>query len=109
MAKQITIPYKDKTYVLEFTRKSIEGMERQGFKASELLEKPMVMLPVLFAGAFRAHHPYEKLKVIDEIFATITNKQELVGKLVEMYNEPLEAMLNDPEESAGNVTWEANW
>ena len=84
-------------------------MERQGFKAAELLEKPMVMLPILFAGAFRAHHPYQNPKVIERIFDSVTNKQELVSKLAEMYSEPLEAMLSDPEEDSGNVTWEANW
>lgn len=109
MAKQITLPYEGNTYTLEYTRKSVEGMERQGFKAADLLEKPMIMLPILFAGAFRAHHPFLNVKVIDKIFNSITNKQELVSKLAEMYNEPLEAMLSEPEESSGNVTWEANW
>lgn len=109
MAKQITLPYEGSTYTLEYTRKSVEGMERQGFKAADLLEKPMIMLPILFAGAFRAHHPFLNVKVIDKIFNSITNKQELVSKLAEMYNEPLEAMLSEPEESSGNVTWEANW
>lgn len=109
MAKQITLPFEGTTYVLEFTRKSVEGMERQGFRAAELLEKPMVMLPILFAGAFRAHQPFVNPKVVERIFNSITNKQELVSKLAEMYNEPLEAMLSDPDNSEGNVTWEANW
>ena len=109
MAKQITFTHDGREYTLEFTRKSVAGMERQGFKAAELLEKPMIMLPILFAGAFRAHHQFLNQRVIDEIFNKITNKQELVSKLAEMYSEPLEAMLGEPEEEAGNVQWGANW
>jgi hypothetical protein len=109
MAKQITFTFEGQEYTLEFTRKSVEAMERQGFRAAELLEKPMVMLPILFAGAFRAHHAFLNVKVISRIFDTITNKAELLSKLAEMYNEPLEAMLGDPEDDEGNVKWEASW
>ena len=109
MAKQLTLTYEGRDYVLEFTRKSVEGMERQGFRAAELTEKPMTMLPTLFAGAFKAHHPYINPRIVDEIFNKLKNKQELVNKLAEMYAEPLEVMLSEPEEDAGNVEWGANW
>jgi hypothetical protein len=84
-------------------------MERQGFVASEITEKPMLTLPALFAGAFLAHHRYLKREIIDEIFEKFTNKQELIGKLAEMYNEPIEALFEEPKESEGNVSWEASW
>lgn len=109
MAKQIIFDYNGKEYTLEFTRKSIELMERQGFVASDITEKPMTTLPALFAGAFLAHHRYVKREVIDEIFAKMTNKQELLSKLAEMYNEPLEALMEEPEEDEGNVQWGASW
>jgi hypothetical protein len=109
MAKQIKFEYKGNEYTLEFTRKSIEIMERQGFVASEITEKPMLTLPALFAGAFLAHHRYLKREIIDEIFEKFTNKQELIGKLAEMYNEPIEALFEEPKESEGNVSWEASW
>jgi len=109
MAKQITFEFEGKEYVLEFTRKSIETMEKQGFIASEIVEKPVSTLPELFAGAFLAHHRYVKREVIDKIFDKLTNKQELIGKLAEMYNEPIIALMNEPGEDEGNVKWGASW
>jgi hypothetical protein len=109
MAKQIRFTYDGVDYTLEFTRKSIETMEKQGFIASEIVEKPVSTLPTLFAGAFLAHHRYVKREVIDKIFDKITNKQELIGKLAEMYNEPILALMDEPDEDEGNVTWGASW
>lgn len=109
MAKQIKFEFEGKEYTLEFTRKSIETMERQGFIASEITEKPVSTLPALFAGAFLAHHRFVKRDVIDRIFDKLTNKQELIGKLAEMYNEPIEALMDEPEEDEGNVNWGASW
>lgn len=109
MAKQINFEYEGNEYTLEFTRKSIEQMERQGFVASEITEKPMLTLPALFAGAFLAHHRYLKREIIDKIFDKFTNKQELIGKLAEMYNEPILALMDEPEESEGNIQWGASW
>lgn len=109
MAKQINFEYDGNEYTLEFTRKSIEQMERQGFVASEITEKPMLTLPALFAGAFLAHHRYLKREIIDKIFDKFTNKQELIGKLAEMYNEPILALMDEPEESEGNIQWGASW
>ena len=110
MAKQLKLEYEGKTYTLEYTRKSIATMERTGFVAKEVLDKPMSMLPALFAGAFIAHHKYIKEAVVDEIYENIPNKADLIGKLTEMYNEPLEAMMEEPEEGdEGKVEWTANW
>lgn len=109
MAKQIIFEFEGKEFTLEYTRKTIETMERQGFVASDIIEKPMSTLPALFAGAFLAHHRFVKREVIDRIFEKMTNRQELIGKLAEMYNEPIESLMNDPEEDEGNVTWGANW
>lgn len=109
MAKQIKFSHNGKEYTLEFTRKSIERMERQGFKINEVVDKPMNTLPTLFAGAFIAHHPFLKREVIDEIFDKITNKAELIDKLIEMYSEPIAALTDEPEGNEGNVSWEASW
>lgn len=109
MAKDIRFVYDGKEYILEFTRKSIEIMERQGFVASDIVEKPMSTLPALFAGAFLAHHRYVKKEIIDEIFSKMKNKQELISKLAEMYNEPILALVDEPEEAEENIIWEANF
>ena len=109
MSKQLKFTYQDKEYVLEYTRKSIETMEKKGFVVSEIETKPMTVLPALFAGAFIANHRYVKPEVIDEIYSKMTNKQELIGKLAEMYNAPIMALVDEPEESEGNLDWTASW
>lgn len=109
MNKQLKFTYQEKEYCLEFTRKSVETMERNGFVASDITDKPMTVLPALFRGAFLANHRFVKPEVIDEIFSKMTNKTELIGKLSEMYNEPIMALVDEPEESEGNVDWMASW
>ena len=69
----------------------------------------MSTLPTLFAGAFLANHRFVKQDVIDAIFAKMTNKEELIGKLAEMYNEPIMALVEEPDEAEGNVNWTASW
>nr|DAG63067.1 MAG TPA: protein of unknown function DUF5055 [Caudoviricetes sp.] len=113
MAKQLTIndPVSGVTYTLEFTRKTIELMEKNGFVAADMERKPMTLLPALFAGAFLAHHRFVKRDVIDAIYAKLNHKDELIGALVEMYNEPLMALLDEPEQEndEGNLSWKAGW
>lgn len=109
MAKTIKIDFEGTEYTLEFTRKSIETMERQGFVVGDIADKPMSTLPTLFAGAFLAHHRFVKKEVVDTIFTRLTNKQEFIQKLAEMYSEPLESLMDEPEESEGNLTWGASW
>lgn len=108
-AKQIIFTFEGKDYTLEFTRRSVKRMEDAGFVADQIGEKPMTMLPTLFAGAFLAHHPFVKQEVIDRIYAAMPNKSELVGKLADMYNEPIAALMDDPEESSEKVDWVASW
>ena len=109
MAKTLTIKYNGSEYALEYTRKSIEIMEKRGFKITDVQDKPVSTLPALFAGAFLAHHKFVKSDVIDDIFSKLTKKEELLSKLAEMYNEPILAMMDEPEESEGNLDWETSW
>lgn len=109
MSKQITFQYKGKEYVLEYTRRTVAQMERNGFVAGDVRDKPVTTLPALFSGAFLAHHKFMKQELIDEIYDSIVHKDELIAKLVEMYNEPIAALVEDPAENEGNVTWTASW
>ena len=109
MSKQLKFTYQDKEYCLEYTRKSVATMEKGGFVASDIQDKPMTTLPALFAGAFLANHRYVKQDVIDAIFSKMTNKSELIGKLAEMYNEPIMTLIDEPDETEGNVDWTASW
>jgi hypothetical protein len=109
MSKQLRFTYQDKEYCLEYTRRSVEQMEKKGFVASEITTKPMSTLPALFAGAFLANHRFVDTKLIDEIFSKMKNKDNLIEKLAEMYNEPIMALVDEPEEAEGNVDWTPSW
>lgn len=110
MAKKISFEYKGKEYTLEYTRESVKQMQREGFAATDLVNKPMIVLPQLFAGAFKAHHRFDvKQKDIEEIFAQFKNKQALVEKLAEMYHEPMETLMDDPEDEGNAIAWEATF
>jgi hypothetical protein len=109
MAKQIIFSYEGKDYTLEYTRRTIKQMEDEGFVAKDIDDRPMTLLPALFAGAFKAHHRFVKQDVIDKIYAAMPNKEELIGKLAEMYNEPIMSLMDEPDEAAGNVDWVASW
>ena len=108
MAKQLSFNYDGKDYILEFTRNSVKAMERNGFVADNIDTMPMTVLPELFAGAFLAHHRFEKRTVVDEIYNALSNKVELIEKLTEMYNDTIGTLVEEPEEGK-NVKWTANW
>lgn len=109
MAKQLNFTFEGKDYTLEFTRRTVAEMEKKGFIASEITDKPMTTLPALFAGAFLAHHRFVKQDVIENIFSKLTKKEDLIGKLAEMYNEPILALVEEPEKAEGNLDWTATW
>ena len=109
MSKQLKFKYNGTEYTLEFTRRTVEQMEREGFIAEDITSKPMTMLPTLFAGAFKAHHKFVKREVIDDIFSKMTNKGDLLGRLAEMYQEPILALVDEPDASSENLTWTQSW
>ena len=109
MAKQLHFTYDGKDYTLEFTRRTVAEMEKKGFIASDITEKPMTTLPALFAGAFLAHHRFVKSDIIDNIYSKLTKIEDLIGKLAEMYNEPILTLVEEPEEAEGNLDWTATW
>ena len=109
MAKTINFTYEGKDYTLEFTRRTIRQMEDEGFVARNIDDRPMTLLPALFAGAFKAHHRFVKPDVIDKIYAGMPNKDKLIEKLAEMYNEPIMSLMEEPADTAKNVDWMTSW
>lgn len=102
----LKIAYKGKNYELGFTRNTVSAMERQGFVITELSNKPMTMLPMLWQGAFAAYNKGMKRNLMDEIYEHIRNKEGIIAALTELYVEPLNALTDEPEEGEGNATWE---
>lgn len=105
MAKIIILEHEGQEYTLEFTRRTVAEMEQSGFKISDITEKPVSVLPELFAGAFKAHHRLLKRSAIDEIYDTIGDKQDFIVKLAEMYTEPIETLMGEGK----NRSWKASW
>lgn len=110
MAKTITFNYEGTDYTLEFTRRTIMQMEKEGFDISEAQSKPLNTLPVLFAGSFKAHHGKINQEKLDEMYAKIEDKEGFVQALAEMYAEPISALMAEPEKgNSGNITWSKGW
>lgn len=107
MAKQLTFTYDGKDYTLEYTKATVKTMEQKGFVAADISTKPMTVLPALFNGAFLAHHRFEKQATMDAIYEKLSDKQSLIEKLAEMYNDQVAGLMEEPTE--GNVTWVASW
>ena len=105
MASKISFSYEGKDYCLEFTRQTVKQMEDRGFTLTRFVDAPMTTMPDLFAGAFLAHHRFVDRKLIDKMFDKMPNKKALIEDLAQMYNEPIEALMEDADE--GNaITWE---
>ena len=58
-----------------------------------------------------AHHRFVKPEVVESIYKRLTNKDEFIAKLVEMYNDPIATLLDEPEQEngEGNLDWKAGW
>jgi hypothetical protein len=107
--KKIEFTYEGRDYTLEFTRKTIKELERSGFDIDNLGKTPMTTSLDLFEGAFRANHKYMRKDEIEKIFYKFKNRKELVGSLCEMYNEPLEELLEQEEDEGNATAWEKNF
>ena len=106
MATKITYSYDGDKYCLEYTKRSVKTMEDRGFSPAKILEAPMSYLPELFAGAFIANHKFLARAKIDDMFEKFTNKRELVNTLIQMYNEPINALTEDNEDEGNGIAWE---
>lgn len=111
MAKELILTDENgKEYTLTFTRKTVKQMEARGFVTEDIRNKPLTALPMLFEGAFLAKHRHVKKEIVEDLFDHISQKDELIEKLGEMYAEPIQALFDEPDEDdEKNVSWTANW
>lgn len=109
--KVITLTHKEKTYKLEYTREAVLVTERKGFNINEVFTYPNINVPMLIEGAFHEHHKWLRSEVIKEIYDDIPDKPDFVGKLIEMYNEPLSELLGLSEDAnkGKKSKWEASF
>lgn len=111
MEKELTFKYEGSTYTLSFNRKTVQQLTRQGFKPDMITEQPAIGIPMLFKGAFLVHHRMIRDDLTDKIWGSLKNKSELISKLMEMYAEPINELISEPEEGdeEKNVDWGANF
>lgn len=108
--KELSFTFEGSKYTLSFTRRTVQTLTRNGFKVDMISEQPAVGIPMLFRGAFMVHHRMIKEELTDRIWEKIPNKSEFIGKLVEMFVEPINVMLEDPDENdEKKVEWEVNF
>ncbi|MCI9092661.1 MAG: DUF5055 domain-containing protein [Coprobacillus sp.] len=108
MAKTINFTYKDEDYKLEFTRHSIEVMESQGINISDIGNKIVSSIPMLFRFSFLAHHKKMEAKDIDEMYKLFIDKMALSNALFEMLDETINTLFDDPDDSKNAIKWEVN-
>jgi hypothetical protein len=107
--KHIDFTYEDKAYKLAFSRESVRNLESQGFDIEAISSQPVTMIPLLFYGAFSVYHRGIKRRKVDEIWNCIADKNGLVLKLVELYGETIEDLLEESEGTeAKKITWEVS-
>ena len=95
-----------KKYTLEYNREAIEVMERQGFVASEMVKKPMTMLPLAFQGLFYKNHKDVRKSFIDECYDRFPNKMELIEVIADMINQTYSELTDEEAKNKkGNLTW----
>lgn len=112
MSKVINLTSVDgDVYELTFTRESAEATERAGFEVAEYLDRKGLLKNSrkLFEGAFIAHNRgHYNRRVVDNLYNSIGNKEELMCALLEMYLETTQSLIGNVEEEKGakNATWE---
>lgn len=105
---QINFDYNDKHYCLEYTRDTVKQMEAAGFNINDIGDKPATRIEQLWEGAFLANHRHVSNTIKKELYGKMKDKDGLLKKLSEMYNNTLRYLLpDDDEDDEGNVEWTA--
>lgn len=109
MNKSITVNHKGTDYTLEYTKAVVRQMEKAGFILEEVGTKPVTLIPILFAGAFKSKHEKVSSRIIEEIYDDIEDRAELIATLIEMYDDTVNCFVEDSEDNSKNSTWKKSW
>lgn len=94
-------------YRLEFTPRVVKAMERKKFKVD--FDYPMSCAEDLFTGAFQANYGGKITpEQITKIWKLQTKKSDMVVKLVQLYMNPVNEFMAEPDGADENAdpTWE---
>ena len=102
---KLKMTYNGADYYMEFDRATAEATEKElGVSVSDLTAMRITVFPSLFHGSLLKHHPNMKQKTVDMLFEKLAGKRELYAKLVEMYVETIQTLLDEPAEGEA-VSW----
>lgn len=108
--KEISLEFEGAKYTLAFTRRTVQTLTRNGFKVDMITEQPAIGIPMLFRGAFMVHHRMIKEELTDRIWDMIPKKSDFISALVEMFVEPINVLLGEPEgDDEKKVEWGKNF
>jgi len=96
--KPITLQYEDgTTYTLEFSAQTVADGERAGLIISQIMDKPVTLVPLLFFFAFKMHHPSISKKKTDSILFDDLGglSQAMQERLIELYLAPVNELGNE--------------
>ena len=107
MNKKIELSYKGVDYTLEYNRDAILYMEKNGLVASEIVDKPLTSVNLLWKGAFYKNHKKADKEIIDEIYEGIKDKTALTEALSQMYLEAYSILIGDSndEDDSKKIEW----
>lgn len=113
MAKTITFTFEKTAYTLEYTRETVSALEQNGLTISDvrnIADRPINTVMLLFTGAFMAHHRKAATisSLIERIWQSIPDKPGFLQALAEMYTEPVDALMEEPEDEKGKTVWTVN-
>lgn len=106
MEKTLNFTIDGKAYTLSFTRDSVIATENMGFRMTEISDKPMGSLTLLWRGAFLAHHDTLTIAEVDALLTKV-KKKGLLDALIDLYNAPIESLI-DEENEKNAVSWTVN-
>lgn len=90
-------------YTLEFDRASVQLADKEGYGIKK--DAPIADAVNLFKGSLLKNHPKMKDEEAMDLFLRIKNKDALLAKLAEMYQESVVSLLGEPKGDSGNVSW----
>ncbi len=107
MAKQLILKDENgKRYTLEFTRNTVEQMQRNGFVLNT--DALYTSAKDLISGAFRKNHRHLQWDEIEKIWKAQNKRDDLLKALAEMFYQPTRDLFDEDESDNPdeNPTWE---
>lgn len=105
MADKIEFVYNGSTYIMEFDRKSIvRAEENLGLGIKEMQEMGISTFPKLFHAALLKHHPRIKESTVDMLYGKMSEKNDLLQTLGQMYADVVQSLFEEPAEGEA-ISW----